>query len=191
MTRIGTVSLVFAILIGPGICLGIEQTQSTDLSVGDHILLNQGTQTANVLQNLAMDNDQVVEGACGEGLLVSVGGAGNATSEGAEIGVLRALDLAAWQGQLVTGPCTLVREDHTLGFQGKLSVGMDDGLGQSDALQQLVMLSDQGAGNFSGAMGATSSVLALQNTTLSGMARPVNGAESTLQVETVQTQINL
>jgi hypothetical protein len=191
MTRIRTVSLVFAVLLGPGLCRGIEQTQSTDLNVGDHILLNQGLQAADVLQNLAIANDQVIDGACGEGLLVSIGGAGNASSEGAQIGVLRSLDLSAWQGQIVTGPCTLIREDHTFGLQGVVSVGMSDGAGQSNALQQLVARSDQGAGNFNGTMGATSSVLGLQNTLLSGMARPVDGAESTMQVETIQGQINL
>jgi len=190
MKRVRTVSLVFAVLLGPGLCLGIEQTQSTQVDVGDHILLNQGVQAADVVQNLAASNEQVIEGACGEGLLVNIGGVGHASSEGAEVGVLRSLELSGWQGQLVTGPCTLKREDQNVAFHGMLSVGMDKGPGQGTALQQLVVVGDQGAGNFNGTMGATTSVLGLQNTTLTGMARPLDGVETQMQVETVQSQIH-
>jgi len=188
--RIRTVSLVFAVLLSPGLGFGIEQTQSTQLDAGDHILLNQGVQAADVVQNLAASNEQVMEGACGEGLLVNIGSVGHASSEGAEVGVLRSLDLGAWQGQLVTGPCTLKREDQSLALHGLLSVGMDKGGGHGTALQQLVVVGDQGAGNFNGTMGATTSVLGLQNTALTGMARPLDGAETQMQVETVQSQIH-
>jgi hypothetical protein len=191
MTRIGTVSLVFAVLLSPGLCLGIEQTQSTQLDVGDQILLNQGGQAADVVQDLAVSNEQVIEGACGEGLLVNIGGVGHASSEGAEVGVLRSLNLAGWQGQIVTGPCTLKREDQNLSLSGLLSVGMDKGPGQGTALQQFVVQGDQGAGNFNGTMGATTTVLGLQNTALAGMARPLDGAETRMQVETIQSQLTL
>jgi hypothetical protein len=191
MTKIGMVSLVFAGLLGPGVCLAIEQTQSTQVHVGDHILLNQGLQAAEALQNLAISNDQVIEGVFGEGLLVSIGGMGQAASECAEIGVLRSLDLTAWQGQLVAGPCALKREDQNLLLSGVLSLGMDNGIGQSSALQQFVVVGDQGEGNFNGTAGTTTSILGLQSTELAGMARPLDGAETRMQVETVQSQINL
>jgi len=153
--------------------------------------LNQGVQAADVVQNLAVANEQVIEGVCGEGLLVNIGGVGEASSEGAQVGVLRSLNLDTWQGQLVTGPCTLKREDQNLALHGLLSVGMDDGPGQGTALQQFVVVGDQGGGNFKGTMGATTSVLGLQNTALTGMARPLDGAETQMQVETVQSQIHL
>jgi len=182
---------VFAVLLSSELCFGLEQTQSTQLDVGDHILLNQGVQAANAVQNLAIANEQVMEGVCGEGLLVNIGGAGEASSEGAQVGVLRSLNLGAWQGQLVTGPCTLKREDQNLALHGLLSVGMNEGSGQGTALQQLVVVGDQGGGNFNGTMGATTSVLGLQKTTLAGMARPLDGAETQMQVDTVQGQIHL
>jgi len=191
MTRVRTVSLVFAVVLSPAICFAIEQTQSTQLDVGDHILLDQGVQAADVVQNLAVANEQVIEGACGEGLLVNIGGTGRASSEGARVGVLRSLGLTTWQGQLITGPCTLKREDQNLAFHGLLSVGMNEGRGQGTALQQLVVVGDQGGGNFNGTMGATTSVLGLQNAALTGMARPLDGAETQMQVETVQSQIHL
>jgi hypothetical protein len=186
-----TVSLVFAVLLGPGLCLGIQQTQSTQLSVGDQVLLHLGLQAGDVLQNLAVDNQQVIEGVCGEGLIASIGGMGHASSDGAEIGVLRSLDLADWQGQFVGGPCAPKQTDHNLTLAGMLSLGMDQGSGHSTALQQLVIQSDQGSGNFVGTLGATSSVLGLQNTTLTGMARPLDGTETRMQVETVQSQLSL
>jgi hypothetical protein len=190
MVRIGTISLVFAALLSPGVCLGIEQTQSTEVGVGDHILLQQGLQAGDVLQNLAIFNEQVIEGACGQGLLVNVAGIGHASSEAAEVGVLRSLDLMGWQGQLVTGPCMAKREDQNLGLYGMLSIGMHEGPGQGDALQQFVVQGDQGAGNFNGTMGSTTSVLGLQNAALAGMARALDGAETRMQVDTVQSQLS-
>jgi len=190
MTRVVTFSLVAAMVLGPGVCLGIEQTQEVQVEAGDHIWLELGCQTAEAASNLATFSEQLFDGACGQSLLVNVGSVGQATSEGAEVGVLRSLDIAGWQGQFIAGPSAARGEDQNLSVNGLLSLGMDNGSGEAQGLQQFVIREDQGGGNFTGTMGSVTEVLGLQNTTLSGMVRPLDGSETRMQIATIQSQLN-
>jgi hypothetical protein len=190
MTRVVTFSLAVAVVLGPGVCLGIEQTQETQVEMGDHIWLQLGCQTADAINNLAIFNEQLFDGACGQSLLVDAGAVGQASSEGAEVGVLRSLGIAGWQGQFIAGPCVAKGEDQNLSLHGLLSLGMDNGPGDARGSQQFVIREDQGGGNFTGTMGSVTSILGLQSTTLGGMVRPLDGSETRMQVDTVQSQLN-
>jgi hypothetical protein len=189
MTRVVTFSLAMAIVLGTGVCLAIEQTQETQVQTGDHIWLELGCQTADAVGNLAIFTEQLIDGACGQSLLVDAGAVGQASSEGAEMGVLRSLGISGWQGQFIAGPCAAKREDQTLALQGLLSLGMTGGPGDASGLQQFVIREDQGGGNFTGTMGSVTSVLGLQSTTLGGLTRPLDGVETRVQVDTVQGQL--
>ncbi|MBN1509349.1 MAG: hypothetical protein JW955_21060 [Sedimentisphaerales bacterium] len=189
MTRVVTFSLAVVIGLGAGVCLGIEQTQETQVETSDHILLQLGSQAADAVSNLAIFTEQLIDGACGQSLLVDAGAVGHASSDGAQMGVLRSLGIAGWQGQIITGPNSAKREDQTLGLQGLLSLGMANGPGEASGSQQFVIREDQGGGNFLGTMGSVTSVLGLQSTSLGGMTRPLDGAETRMQVDTVQNQL--
>jgi hypothetical protein len=191
MTRIVTVLLASAVLFGPGICLGMEQTDDTQIGTDDHIWLQQGCQTADVIQNLAVCNGQYMDGVGGQGLLANVGAVGHASSEGAEVGVLRVLGIMDWQGQLVLGPCALQRQDRTLNLNGLLSVGIAQGPGDGHGLQQVVFRGDQGSGNFAAGTSSATSILGLQNAGITGMADSLSGADTRMQVDTLQREVSL
>jgi hypothetical protein len=114
MVRIVTLSVALVVALGSGISSGMEQTQGTQIQVGDHTWLEQGFQAADVFQNLAILTDQQLDVAASQSLLANISGTSHATSEGAQIGVLRNVEATAWQGQIISGPCNPKREDQTL-----------------------------------------------------------------------------
>jgi hypothetical protein len=191
MTRIATLSLAFVVLLSPGVSVGVEQTQDTHVNVGDQIWLQQGHQVADVIQNLAIWNEQLMEGTAGQSLLANITGVSHAASDGAEVGVVQAVEVTGWQGQIVSGPCSWEREDQSLSLFGMLSVGMNAGPGQGHALQQSVLKEDQGAGNFAGTMSSAAAILGLQSADLTGTADIVNGVDTRMTVATLQSQLNM
>ncbi|OHB67498.1 MAG: hypothetical protein A2Y77_05895 [Planctomycetes bacterium RBG_13_62_9] len=189
MTRIVTCSLAWALLLQAGVALGAEQTQGTTIDTGDHIWLQQGVQAADTVQNLAVLVGQQMDGAT-QTLVANVGGVGQATSEGAEIGVIRSLEVSGWQGQILGGPCGPRREDQNHALEGLLSVGMTDGAGAADALHQIVLSKDQAAMDLSGISTATASTLGLQKAELTGFTGTLSGVETSMFSDTVQSQID-
>jgi len=190
MTRIVTFSIALAVLLGSTVAFGIEQTQETQVETGDHILLTRGCQTGDVLQNLAISNEQWVDTAVGQALLLSAAGVGHAASEGAVVGVLRNLETTSWQGQILAGPVDPKREDTNLNLLGMLSIGMESGPGEGHALQQVVLKGDQIVANLAGVATSGTSTLALQSADLTGFADTLDGVETTMYVDTVQSQIS-
>jgi hypothetical protein len=190
MARMVTFSVVLVVGLAPGLSSGMEQTQGTQTQVRDQTWLQQGCQAADVIQNLAILNEQYLDAAGSQALLGNIAGTSHASSEGAEVGVLRLIDSAAWQGQIIAGPCHPEREDQNLGLDSLLSIGMSEGPGEGHALQQTVLREDQGQGNFAGVSTTSAATLALQTAGLTGFARTLDGVETTMQVDTAQSQVN-
>jgi hypothetical protein len=103
MARVVTLCVVLVVGLAPGLSSGMEQTQETQTQVHDQIWLEQGCQAADVVQNLATWTEQYLDTAASQSLLANLGGTAHASSEGAEVGVLRQIDVGGWQGQIISG----------------------------------------------------------------------------------------
>jgi hypothetical protein len=95
--------LVFVMALGSSAPADIQQAQNTLIGLGNEILLLQGDQAADAVQNLAVYNQQGATSGASQSFTGNLTEIGQASSGGADIGVQQNLAAAGLQTQDVSG----------------------------------------------------------------------------------------
>jgi len=199
MLKVVAVSVAVVLMIGSGafgdVIGSINQTQTTNIGLGNLVQLMQGHQAADAIQNLAVANDQSSNRACGavagQSFLGNLAEIGHASGDCAIVGVEQALTAIGMQAQAVGDCCDPKVQGQSLTLAAQQGLIKSEGPGAGSGLHQIVLREDQGASNPAGAMQESSAVLGLQSSNLTGSACATGAVESTMAVTTVQTQSTL
>ena len=95
--------LVLTLALGSSALADIIQAQNTALGLGNEILLLQGAQAADAVQNLAVYNQQGATSGAGQSFTGNLTEIGHASSGGAEIGLQQNVAAAGLQTQDISG----------------------------------------------------------------------------------------
>jgi hypothetical protein len=95
--------LVFVMALGSSAPADIYQEQNTLIGLGNDILLLQGDQAADAVQNLAVYNQQGATSGAGQSFTGNLTEIGHASSGGADIGLQQNLAAAGLQTQDISG----------------------------------------------------------------------------------------
>lgn len=199
MLKVVAVSVAVVLLVSSGAfaqAVGvITQLQNTNIMLGNTVQLLQGTQAADAIQNLAVCNDQASTRACGaiagQSLLANLAEIGHASGECAIVGVIQGLTAVGMQAQTIGDACGPKQQGQSLAMLAEQGLIKSQGPGAGSGLHQIVLREDQGAANPAGTMQESSAVLGLQSSNLTGAACATGAVNSTMGVNTVQTQTAL
>ncbi len=95
--------LVFVMALGSSALADIQQAQNTTLGLGNEILLLQGAQAADAVQNLAVYNQQGATSGASQSFTGNLTEIGHASSGGAEIGLQQNVAAGGLQTQDISG----------------------------------------------------------------------------------------
>jgi len=95
--------LVFTLALGSSALADIHQEQTTVLGLGNDILLLQGDQAADAIQNLAVYNEQQAASGASQSFTGNLTETGHASSGGADIGLQQSVAGAGLQTQDLSG----------------------------------------------------------------------------------------
>jgi hypothetical protein len=196
MSKVIAASMVFVLAISTGVfattTAEILQGQVTNIAVTNSIDLLHGSQMAGSLQNLVVDNSQCIDGICStaahEGLFATVGQTANAYGQCALIGVAQSLGILGTQQQEVTQGVGPKAQTQGLEMLATQALGRGDGEGNANAVHILVAAADQSAGNPAGDMHESSNIIGMQTSTVDGQAGSTSLVNSSMHVQTQQTQ---
>jgi len=173
----------------------LDQLQNTNIGLTETIQLLQGDQTANTIQNLAVANNQHVSSATGgsacQNFLGNIAQVGSASGDSAIVGVLQSLSAVGMQAQLIgihTGP---KQEGQTLTLLADQGLVKSEGPGTGSALHTIVLREDQVGVNTAGLMRQSSAILGLQSSQVTGAPLATAVVDSSMIVNTVQSQAAL
>jgi hypothetical protein len=173
----------------------LDQLQNTNIGLTETIQLLQGDQTASTVQNLAVANNQHVSSATGgyadQGFLGTIAEVGSACGDSAIVGVLQSLSAVGMQAQLIgihTGP---KQEGQTLTLLADQGLVKSEGPGTGSALHTIVLREDQVGANTAGLMRESSAILGLQSSEVHGAPLATAVVDSSMIVNTVQSQAAL
>jgi len=170
----------------------INQMQNTNIGLNNHISLLQGHQAADAIQNLAVANDQLADGACGgwagQSFLANLAEIGHASGDCAIVNVLQGLSTVGIQAQLIGDACDPKNESQSLTLGAQQALTKSEGPGAGSGLHQIVLRGEQGGGNAAGNINQASAILGLQSSDITGSACATGGVSSLMNVCTVQTQ---
>lgn len=190
MARTVVYSLAGIVLLTASASFAGEQAQDAVIGLGNTIQLLQGNQAANAIQNLAVSNCQDFDGNT-QSLLANLAEIGHASGECAIVGVGQALTAMGSQAQLIGDGCGDKAQGQSLGLTAGQELIKTEGPGAGSALHQIVLDEGQYGVNMAGTMQAASAILGLQNTDLTGAACATGNVDSTMGVNTTQTQATL
>jgi hypothetical protein len=200
MLKVVAVSVAVVLFVGSG-AFGqtatgaINQMQNTAIGLGNTVQLLQGHQAADAIQNLAVCNDQTSTRACGayagQSLLANLAQIGHGSGDCALVGVVQALTATGMQAQAIGDCCDGKAQGQSLALLAEQGLVKSEGPGAGSGLHQIVLREDQGGSNPAGSMQETSAVLGLQSSNLTGSACATGVVDSTMQVQTIQTQSTL
>jgi len=198
MSKVVAFSVVVVLLVGSvafGTTGALDQLQNTNIGLTETIQLLQGDQTASTIQNLAVANNQHLDSATGgsacQSFLGNIAEVGSASGNSAIVGVLQSLSAMGMQAQLVgihTGP---KQEGQTLSLLADQGLVKSEGPGTGSALHTIVLREDQVGINTAGLMRESSSILGLQSSEVTGAPLATALVDSSMTVNTVQTQASL
>jgi len=198
MLKVVTVSVAVVLLVSSGAFAQvgiISQLQNTNIGLGNTVQLLQGHQAADAIQNLAVANDQSANRACGaiagQSLLANLAEIGHASGDCAIVGVIQGLTAVGMQAQAIGDACGPKTQGQSLAMIAQQGLIKSEGPGAGSGLHQIVLREDQGAANPAGAMRESSAVLGLQSSNLTGAACATGAVNSTMSVNTIQTQSTL
>lgn len=199
MLKVVAVSIAVVLFVGSGAfgqAMGaINQMQDTAIGLSNTVQLLQGHQAADAIQNLAVCNDQSATRACGayagQSLLANLAEIGHASGDCALVGVVQALTAQGMQAQAIGDCCDAKAQGQSLGLLAEQGLIKSEGPGAGNGLHQIVLRADQGGSNPAGTMQETSAILGLQSSNLDGSACATGAVDSTMHVQTVQTQSTL
>jgi hypothetical protein len=199
MSRLAVFSIVVVLLAGPSVFgqggTAIDQIQNTTIGLGNTIQLMQGHQAGDAIQNLAVNNVQEAARACGacasQSLLANLAEIGHASGDCAIVTVLQGLASTGLQTQLIGDCCDSKLQGQTLNLAADQGISKYEGPGAGSALHQIVNRADQYGANAAGVLQASSSILGLQSSDLTGSACATGLVDSTMHVTTVQTAATL
>ena len=170
----------------------INQMQNTNIGLNNHISLLQGHQAADAIQNLAVANDQLADGACGgwagQSFLANLAEIGHASGDCAIVTVLQGLSTVGIQAQLIGDACDPKNESQSLTLGAQQALTKSEGPGSGSGLHQIVLRGEQGGGNAAGNINQASAILGLQSSDITGSACATGAVNSLMNVCTVQTQ---
>jgi len=95
--------LVFIMALGSSALADIQQAQNTVIGLGNEILLLQGAQAADAVQNLAVYNQQGATSGASQSFTGNIAEIGHASSGGADIGLQQNVAAAGLQTQDISG----------------------------------------------------------------------------------------
>lgn len=173
----------------------LDQLQNTNIGLTETIQLLQGDQTASTIQNLAVANDQHIDSATGgfacQSFLGNIAEVGSASGDCAIVGVLQSLSAVGMQAQLVGIHCGPKQEGQTLSLLADQGIVKSQGPGTGSALHTIILREDQVGANTAGLMRESSAILGLQSSNLTGAPLATGMVDSSMAVNTVQTQASL
>lgn len=170
--KIALSCLVFVASLGSSVLADIQQTQNTMIGLGSEILLSQGSQAADAIQNLAIYNEQGAASAGNQSFTGSLTEIGRASSDGARIGVQQNLATAGLQTQDISNFGELQVEGQTFFLH------MQEGPSIADALHQILLGQGPAAYGTVTGMDASGAILGLQSSSMDGAALPMSMAQS-------------
>ncbi len=161
-------SMIVVSVIASGAFAGALHDQITAIGATNAIQLDQGSQTAQSLQNLIVDNQQSIVGIAAESFFGSIGQSLNACGECAEIGASQGLDIAGGQWQNI-GDCVDAKaQGGTLDLSALQGLSRANGVGGASALHTIVLNGGQSGTNALGDLHETTTVMGMQTSDLVG-----------------------
>jgi len=168
--------LVFVVSVGSSVLADIQQTQNTMMGLGSEILLLQGNQAADAIQNLAVYNEQGAASAGNQSFTGNLTEIGHASSDGAMIGVQQNLATAGLQTQDLSNLGELQLEGQTFLFRAQ------EGPSIADALHQILLVQGPAAYGAVTGMDASGVILGLQSSSMGSATLPMSITQSEMLV---------
>jgi hypothetical protein len=169
MFKAVTSSMIVIGVIASGALAGSLHDQITGIGAVNNIQLDHGSQTAQSLQNLVVDNQQVIVGAAGEGFFGSIGQALNAAGDCGLVGATQSLNILGNQMQNI-GICVEPKsQGESLDVTALQSLARANGFGAADALHTIVLNASQGGANAAGSLDEASTVMGMQTSAIEGL----------------------
>jgi hypothetical protein len=192
MRKIIGLSVVVTLVIATGSFAGLVQDLGTQIGVHNAIDLLHGSQQASSLQNLVVQNDQSASGICqaaaSQSLLGAIGQVGNAQGNCALIGLVQDLQIHGAQNQEIGQGCDPKAQAQTVGMGALQTLARADGDGAGNALHTIVLNAGQNSGNAAGNLNEASSIIGMQNSSVTGSAGSTSLVNSVMNVATSQMQ---
>jgi hypothetical protein len=183
-----TASSAVVLIVGSSCFAGLVHNQITTIGLTNAIDLLHGSQQANSLQNLVVDNKQAAEGTATENLFSSLGQVGNAQGNCALLGLQQKLNIAGTQGQNVGDNLDPKAQMQGLGLVATQTLAKSDGEGMGDALHTIVLSAGQTADNVGGNLTETQTLMGMQTPQISGEAGATAITNTGMSVTNSQTQ---
>jgi hypothetical protein len=185
-------SVVVALVLASSSFADLVQDLGTQIGVHNAIDLLHGSQQASSLQNLVVQNNQSASGVCqanaSQNLLGAIGQVGNAQGNCALIGLIQDLQICGNQSQQIGQGCDPKAQTQDVGMAALQTVARADGDGAGNAIHTIVLNAGQNGGNASGSLNEASSILGMQNSSVTGDAGSTSLVHSLMNVTTSQMQ---
>jgi hypothetical protein len=162
-------SMIVVGVLASGAFAASLHEQITGIGATNGIQLDHGSQTAQSLQNLVVDNQQNIVGAANESFFGSIGEAVNAVGDCGLIGATQGLNILGNQMQNI-GDCVGVKnQGASLNMTALQSLSRANGFGAADALHTIVLNAAQSGGNAAGSLDEASTVMGMQTSQIEGL----------------------
>lgn len=168
MFKVIASSMIVVGIVAGGAFAGALHDQITAIGATNAIQLDQGSQTAQSLQNLVVDNQQSIVGIAGESFFGSIGQALNAWGECAAIGASQNLGITGGQWQNI-GDCVETKtQGGTLDLSAMQGLSRANGVGDGSALHTIVLNGAQSGANALGSLDEKMTVMGMQTSDVMG-----------------------
>ncbi len=193
MSKLIAASTICVLLAASGAMGNLLQDQYTGIGVTNSVDLLNGDQMANSMQNLVVDNSQQANsGACGscaaEGLFASIGQSADSIGSCGLVGVAQLLGIDGAQAQDIGDGVAPKAQAQTLGLTAGQALMKADGFGAANALHTIVVNEGQQGTNAAGTMSENATIIGMQTSTVNGQPGATNVVDSSMIVNTQQSQ---
>lgn len=181
-------SMIVVGILTSGAFASALHDQITAIGLGNGIQFAHGEQTAQSLQNLVVDNQQVVGGVAGESLFASIGQAVDAWANCGLIGAAQELSILGNQMQNIGDCVDSMAQAESLSMSALQTLSRANGVGAADGLHTIVLNANQGGGNAAGSLDEATTVMGMQTSSIDGLPGATGLVQAGMNVSNVQTQ---